>query len=119
MGDEVLAIGSPVDPKYSGTVTFGRVSALRKELIQHDAALNPGNSGGPLYAKGSGGDFMLAGINTYKLIGSRFRGVSLEGLNFSIAVREVASGVYITANVNKKGACMLIRGLMKKGCNVK
>ena len=78
VGDEVLAIGSPVDPKYSGTVTFGRVSALREHFIQHDAALNPGNSGGPLYAKGSSGYYMLAGINTYKLVGSRYKGINLE-----------------------------------------
>lgn len=119
IGDEVLAIGSPVDPKYSGTVTFGRVSALRETFIQHDAAINPGNSGGPLYTKGASGRFVFAGVNTYKLMGSRFQGVTLEGLSFAISILELSSGVYIEAPVDKKGACLLIRGLMKKKCSVK
>ncbi len=119
VGDEVLAIGSPVDPKFSGTVTFGRVSALRERFIQHDAALNPGNSGGPLYAKLRSGEYALAGINTYKLIGKRWRGFQLEGLSFAMAVTEISSGVFVTASVDKQGACLLIRGLTKKGCNVK
>ncbi|MBU1240184.1 S1C family serine protease [Myxococcota bacterium] len=119
VGDEVLAIGSPVDPKYSGTVTFGRVSAIRERFIQHDAALNPGNSGGPLYAKTSGGDYALVGINTYKLIGNKWKGINLEGLSFSISIKEVSSGVFISAPVDKSGACLLIRGLTGKGCNVK
>ncbi len=119
IGEEVVAIGSPVDPKYSGTVTFGRVSALRKTFIQHDAALNPGNSGGPLYAKNSQGEYRLVGINTFKLMGSRFQGVSLEGLSFAISIQELSTGVFIEAPVDKNGACLLIRGLMNKGCNVK
>ena len=50
LGDEVIAIGFPLGSILgrSPTVTVGIVSAKRSELLQTDAALNPGNSGGPL-----------------------------------------------------------------------
>ena len=44
-GDELLLVGSPYG--LAGTVTSGVVSAVRPNLIQTDAAANPGNSGGP------------------------------------------------------------------------
>lgn len=51
MGDVVVAIGHPFGLKFSATqgIVSGRES-LQHNLpyIQHDAALNPGNSGGPL-----------------------------------------------------------------------
>ena len=52
-GEEVVAIGHPLDLGASMTITKGIVSALRAILvasayIQTDAAINPGNSGGPL-----------------------------------------------------------------------
>ena len=59
VGDEVIAIGSPLG--YSGTVTQGIISAVNRPVssgdgpdasrfyaLQTDAAINPGNSGGPL-----------------------------------------------------------------------
>ena len=54
MGDEVLALGFPIADRIgnSMTVTRGIVSSIRTaqgvDLLQTDAALNPGNSGGPL-----------------------------------------------------------------------
>ena len=71
-GLEVVAIGSPLDLSLEGTHTFGRISALRSErdslgnnfsCFQIDAALNPGNSGGPLLGK-SGNRFVWIGVNT-------------------------------------------------------
>ena len=53
MGDEVLALGFPIADRIgnSMTVTRGIVSSIRivggLDLLQTDAALNPGNSGGP------------------------------------------------------------------------
>ncbi len=58
VGQRVLAIGSPLGLKGGPTVTMGVVSALQRsvntprgvlrDLIQTDAAINPGSSGGPL-----------------------------------------------------------------------
>jgi len=51
-GAQVYAVGSPLDESMSGTVTSGIVSGLRMVdgyvWIQSDAAVSPGNSGGPL-----------------------------------------------------------------------
>ncbi len=61
VGQRVFAIGDPFG-RFAGTLTTGIVSRLEPErqLIQTDAALNPGNSGGPLLnSKGE-----LIGINT-------------------------------------------------------
>ncbi len=61
VGDWVLAIGNPLSPQLTGSVTVGVVSAkgranlnfganspVYQDYIQTDAAINPGNSGGPL-----------------------------------------------------------------------
>jgi len=46
VGDFVMALGSPYG--LEGSTTTGVVSKIAKEFIQTDAAVNPGNSGGPL-----------------------------------------------------------------------
>jgi S1-C subfamily serine protease len=78
IGDLVWAMGSPFGLKQS--TTFGIISAKdRTEVSQHpfqdflqtDAAVNPGNSGGPLI----GTDGKIVGINT-AIVGRSFRGVS-------------------------------------------
>ncbi len=67
VGDLVVAIGNPFD--FDSTVTFGIVSAMGRrglsereiqDYIQTDAAVNPGNSGGPLI----GLDGRVVGLNT-------------------------------------------------------
>ena len=79
VGDAVLAIGNPYG--LSHTVTAGIISAKERraatnaggyqEFLQTDAALNPGNSGGPLVdMKGR-----IVGINT-AIFGEAYRGIS-------------------------------------------
>ncbi len=88
IGDWVVAIGNPLGLAH--TVTAGIISALGRNirnpntsnrfraLIQTDAAVNPGNSGGPLVnALGE-----VVGINTMIVTNS-------EGLNFAININEV------------------------------
>ena len=58
LGDRIFTVGSPLGKDYMGSVTSGIISGLNRnittdngtsmEVIQVDAALNPGNSGGPL-----------------------------------------------------------------------
>jgi serine protease Do len=61
VGDQVYAIGTPLAEANQSTFTMGIVSALRKGgIIQHSAAINGGNSGGPLL--NSDGD--VIGVNT-------------------------------------------------------
>jgi len=88
VGDAVVAIGDPMGIELRGTMTDGIVSAINRNittggrtmtLIQTNAALNSGNSGGPLincYGQ-------VVGINTMK-IGSSISYSSVEGLGFAI-----------------------------------
>ncbi len=94
VGSTVIAIGNPGGEVLANTVTQGVVSALERsdvsstnttrnvDYIQHDAAINSGNSGGGLFNyKGE-----LVGINTLKYSGSMYSSVSFEGLGFAIPV---------------------------------
>ena len=94
VGSTVIAIGNPGGEILANTVTQGIVSALQRSsvnsdnttrnvnYIQHDAAINSGNSGGGLF------DYQgnLVGINTLKYSGSVYSSSSYEGLGFAIPV---------------------------------
>jgi len=79
VGDEVLAVGNPY--RLARTVTAGIISAkgrpgvvgtlMHQEFLQTDAAVNPGNSGGPLVNM----DGEVVGINT-AIVGQSYRGIS-------------------------------------------
>ncbi len=83
VGQQVVAVGNPLG-ELGGTVTTGIISALDREvtvdgkkmmLLQTDAAVNPGNSGGGLFnLKGE-----LIGI-----VNAKSSGDSVEGLGFAI-----------------------------------
>jgi S1-C subfamily serine protease len=81
VGEEVLAIGSPLG--FQNTVTRGIVSALRRSgdvmLVQTDAAINPGNSGGPLLDRTG----RVIAVTTMKVSGSA------ESLGFGVAADHV------------------------------
>lgn len=62
-GEHVMAVGHPGETVWS--FTTGVVSSLHQEMIQTDAAINRGNSGGPLID--SAGN--VIGVNTSKLLG--------------------------------------------------
>ncbi len=88
-GETVLAIGSPLG-NFRNTVTAGVVSALNRSvgsmegLIQTDAAINSGNSGGPLINLAG----EVVGINTLVVRGDRndysSSAAPVEGLGFSV-----------------------------------
>ena len=98
VGDAVVAIGDPLGSSFRGTMTDGIISAINRNvtvngrtmnLIQTNAALNSGNSGGPLincYGQ-------VIGINTMK-IGAFTDKSGVEGLGFAIpsaTVKEVVN----------------------------
>ena len=98
VGDSVAAIGDPLGVEFRGTMTNGIVSAINRDLvtggrtltlIQTNAALNSGNSGGPLincYGQ-------VVGINTMK-IGVFTDSSGVEGIGFAIpstTVREITN----------------------------
>lgn len=83
VGQRVFAVGDPI--RYRTSMVSGVVSAIRKlgsgdsaaRVIQSQIPLNPGNSGGGLYAE----DGRLIGINSWTLPKAE-----AEGMGFSIAV---------------------------------
>ena len=100
-GQDVLAIGSPLGA-FTNTVTAGIVSALGRNqlesgnnfcqnysnLIQHDAAINQGNSGGPLFnMQGE-----VVGVNTLGIPTSD-EGVPVQGLFFAVPANTVRTAV--------------------------
>ena len=95
VGDTVFAVGAPLDNAYSWTVTRGIVSGKDRmvevtvgksrvnnyvmKVLQTDAAINSGNSGGPLC--NSNGE--VIGINSLKLVSS-----GVEGIGFAIPIED-------------------------------
>jgi 2-alkenal reductase len=93
-GETVIAIGSPLGD-FKNTVTVGVISGTERSLavnenyamdglLQTDAAINQGNSGGPLVNLAG----EVIGINTLILRGGGFGSAIAEGLGFAIAANK-------------------------------
>lgn len=90
LGEPVIAIGNPLGPTFSGSITQGIISGLNRtipvdinqdgvvdwqeEVIQTDAAINPGNSGGALINMGA----QVVGINSMKIAQQAVEGIGLS-----------------------------------------
>ena len=99
VGDDAIAIGNPLGEQFSGTMTTGIISGISREmtynnrtmsLLQTNAALNSGNSGGALFNIYG----QVVGITNMKMMGS-FTSV-IEGVGFAIpsaTVKEMADAI--------------------------
>ncbi len=98
VGDTVYAIGNPLGVELRGTLTEGIISAVDRQvttegrvltLIQTTAALNNGNSGGPLINEYG----QVIGINTLKMSNntSDYESATVEGLGFAVPSGKVMS----------------------------
>ena len=97
IGDMVVAIGNPLGT-LSATQTVGYISGINREvntdrnvtnMLQTDAAINSGNSGGPLFnMRGE-----VVGIITAKYSGSSASGASIEGIGFAIPIDDLKRGL--------------------------
>ena len=91
VGDQVYAIGNPLGVELRGTLTSGLISAIDRQvtmegrvmtMLQTTAALNNGNSGGPLINEYG----QVIGINTMKMSNSiaDAEAATVEGLGFAV-----------------------------------
>ena len=116
-GDTVVAVGHPYGLKFGATQ--GIISnLLHKEndinYIQHDAALNPGNSGGPLINRTG----QLIGVNTFIIRDGNNIGFSLPSNYLNLTIKEFLKGGY--APGVRCVSCMNIAfesGEVSKYCN--
>ncbi len=93
IGDMVVAIGNPLGT-LNATQTVGYISGINRQIssennyttmLQTDAAINSGNSGGPLFnMKGE-----VVGITTAKYSGTSSSGATIEGIGFAIPIDDL------------------------------
>ena len=90
--EKVYVIGTPIKEGLRSTVTVGIVCAVRSDestglgFIQSDAAVSPGNSGGPLLDNGGN----VIGITVLKVVGR-----ASEGLNMFIPIKSALKALNI------------------------
>lgn len=130
-GQFVIAIGNPLGYEFFGSVTFGVISGLSRNVqkdyfstpvIQHDAAISPGNSGGPLFDING----RVVGVNNMKIVQ---QDVSNMGFavpsNIALSIAEIlreegevvraALGIYYQANQQVEGGGVLVVELVPGG----
>lgn len=103
VGQDILAVGTPLSLSLTHSFTKGIVSAINRtlkvggeggegymqNLIQHDASLNPGNSGGPLInSRGQ-----VVGINTLKITSGEGVGFAIPSKSFTSLVTSYATNI--------------------------
>lgn len=117
VGNGVIAIGNALG--YGQSVTTGVVSALNRsvtidnytnKMIQIDAAINGGNSGGALL--NSSGE--VVGINSAKYSSNSSSSASVEGMGFAIPITDVKDIINSLMNGKEinKGVTLGIQGYM-------
>ena len=130
VGDQVYAIGNPLGVELRGTLTNGLISAIDRQvtmegrvmtMLQTTAALNNGNSGGPLINDLG----QVIGINTMKMSGGKTATATVEGLGFAVPTRRVVAvindimatgafhgipslGIYVGQEMQADGAYQLV-----------
>lgn len=113
VGSDCVAIGNPVSSKLTGTMTNGIISAIDRDitsnghsmtLIQTNAAINEGNSGGPLLDMAG----RVIGITNMKAMSSES---TVEGIGFAIpsaTVSEVVSQLLANGQVTGRPSIGII-----------
>ena len=129
LGENVIAIGNPLGFELMDTVTSGIISGMNRDitindksmtLLQTDAAINSGNSGGPLSNKYG----QVIGINSSKMSAS-YSETSIEGIGFAIPSNEVAKIVddimeygYVTGKPQLGISCQDVTETISKMYNI-
>lgn len=90
MGDDIYVVGTPESVELGQTISKGIISGDREndgiKLIQTDASINSGNSGGPLISKQ--GD--LIGV-----VNAKFSGFGVEGIGFAIPANTINTALFV------------------------
>lgn len=137
VGEWAICVGNPLSEELRGTITVGIVSALDRKItsyektdryglkttyvnsmIQTDAAINSGNSGGGLFNVLG----QLMGIPTMKYSGSNYSGATVEGIGLAIPINSAKpiiqtaierqltdEGMNLHADENESGAAASVR----------
>ncbi len=116
VGDKAVAIGNPLSQAYTGTMTDGIISAIdrnvtydghRMTLLQTNAALNEGNSGGPLINSAG----QVVGITNMKIMTSYM--TTVEGIGFAIpssVVKDIADQLMENGVVSGQATIGIVAG---------
>ena len=115
VGDDVIAIGNPLGTELNGTMTNGIVSAINRNvifgghsmtLIQTNAAINEGNSGGPLINEHG----QVVGVTNMKAFTT-----GVEGICFAIptsVIRPVVDALIAEGQVNGRASIGVVIGAL-------
>ena len=115
VGDDVIAIGNPLGTELNGTMTNGIVSAINRNvifgghsmtLIQTNAAINEGNSGGPLINEFG----QVVGVTNMKAFTT-----GVEGICFAIptsVIRPVVDALIADGQVNGRASIGIVIGAL-------